>query len=258
MWTDIHAHLYDLTDSDLLSVSDRASQSSVSTIINTATSLSTCTQVLKQQKLLSNHFCALGISPFEVTGYIPPDWIDTLGSLCRSSGVIAIGEIGLDNSNPRYPSIELQLPVFQQQLELARTLDLPAIIHSRGAEREALDMCLAAGIRSALFHCFTGSVAVLEKILEAGYFISISGIATFSSTLSHVVEATPLNRMFLESDSPYLAPVPMRGKQNEPAWITYTAQAVANIKKVNLEILSSVLDENFSTLFNHSQKTRST
>jgi TatD DNase family protein len=127
---------------------------------------------------------------------------------------------------------------------------MPIIIHSRDAEIKVCEMCRASGVKKAMFHCFTGDVTALGKILDAGYFVSFSGIITFkSSPLVECVRYAPLSRIFIETDSPYLAPVPHRGKTNEPAWVGLVGKKVAEIKQMDEDAVAEALRENFFALF---------
>jgi len=249
MWIDVHAHLYQHSPPDLDAALCAAQASGITAVVNTATDLSTARTVIAQAPTHAALFAATGISPFDVRD-LPGDWRAQLAALCAAPRVIAVGECGIDASNPRYPPVPAQEPVFAQQLDLARELDLPVVIHSRGAEERAADMCRAHGIARALFHCFTGSMAALRRVLDAGYCVSFSGIITFpDSTLDDLVKFTPADRIFVESDAPYLAPVPHRGKPNCPAWTAVTGSHAARIRGVSESELASRIRRNFETLF---------
>lgn len=252
MWSDAHAHLYGLTDRELGGEIDAARKAGVSAIVNTAVSLSTARDVIRQSRLYPGILRpAAGISPFDVDD-LPPSWADSLGSFLDRPGVVAVGECGIDATNPRYPPLDRQAPVFEAQCALAAQRRLTLVVHSRGAEERAVAVCRAAGVTRALFHCFTGTVGALEKVLDAGYFVSFSGIVTFGgAAAAELVSRTPLDRMLVETDTPYLAPVPFRGKPNRPAWVVRTAAAVARLRNVDETVLAESVRRNFETLFGH-------
>jgi TatD DNase family protein len=249
MWIDSHAHLYALDDDTLRSTLQRAGDAGVGHILNTGVSIDTGMAVIRQ---CAGHGClsaAVGISPFDAAN-LSDGWRETLLALLNDSSVVAIGETGIDATNPSYPTLALQTMVFEEQLLIAVSRDIPIIIHSRGAEIKAFEMCRAAGAIKAVFHCFTGDRTALKRILDGGYFVSFSGIITFKNSGSELcVEYAPLSQMLIETDSPYLTPVPHRGKTNEPGLVGLVGAKVAEIKKVNPAEVAEVLRNNFETLF---------
>jgi TatD DNase family protein len=247
-WIDSHAHLDGLSPHELQRAIEDAALANVTTILSTATDLASAATVIEQCRTHHALYGALGISPFD-TRTLPPDWEQTLRNLLKYSRCIAVGEIGIDGSNPRYPPIEEQLPFFEKQLTLANELDLPAVIHSRGVEKKAAEICRSLGVRKALFHCFTGSAEALEAVLEAGYYVSFSGIITFSEAVRDLVNNVPLNRLFIETDAPYLAPIPHRGKINCPAWVALVGETAATCKDIAVTNLQEAIAENFERLF---------
>jgi TatD DNase family protein len=249
MWTDSHAHLYGCDEAGLDAVLSGAQANSVHRILNTATSLPTSATVVSQ---CAGHAAlpgAVGISPFDVKNN-PGSWEAQLAELAVQPRIVAIGETGIDATNPTYPDLDLQVEFFEKHLGLAITRDLPVIVHSRGCERRALDICLASGVRRAVFHCYTGDAATMKAIVDAGYYVSFSGIVTFTnSPLVSLAAAAPIDSMLIETDSPYLAPVPHRGKQNQPAWVALTGKKIAEIRGMDEEELAKALERNFDRLF---------
>jgi TatD DNase family protein len=249
MWIDAHAHLYDLDEQELAAIAARAREAGVDHILNTGTSIDTSKKALRQCSEHALLSAVAGISPFDADT-LPDDWQTSLESMLSDPAVIAVGETGIDSTNPSYPGITSQIRLFEEQLHIAINHTLPVVIHSRGSETKACEMCRASGVKKAMFHCFTGDVTALGKILDSGYFVSFSGIITFkSSPLVECVRYAPLSRMFIETDSPYLAPVPHRGKTNEPAWVGLVGKKVAEIKKINAVDVAEALRENFIALF---------
>jgi TatD DNase family protein len=249
MWIDVHAHLYRHTPHDLDAALRTARASGITAVVNTATDLSTAHTVIAQASTHAELFAVAGISPFDA-GDLPNDWRARLAALCAAPRVISVGKCGIDATNPRYPPLPAQEPVFAEQLDLARELNLPVVIHSRGAEERAAQICRSHGITRALFHCFAGSVAALRRALDAGYYVSFSGVITFpNSTLDELVKFAPADRIFVESDAPYLAPVPHRGKPNCPAWTAITGAHAARLRGVSEGELALRIQRNFGELF---------
>ena len=213
MWIDAHAHLYDLDENGLLDVVHACEMAGVAAILNTATSLASSRAVLQQCSMRPFLYGAVGISPFDAKT-LSASWPDLLAPMLSDPRVVALGETGIDTTNPAYPDIRLQLPLFERQLDMAAGRDCPVIVHSRGCEYRAVDICRKRGVRKALFHCFTGDISAARKIIDAGYIVSFSGIITFKNTpLVKCVDYVPLTSMLVETDSPYLAPVTHRGKK---------------------------------------------
>ncbi|MBD3318141.1 MAG: YchF/TatD family DNA exonuclease [Chitinivibrionales bacterium] len=253
MWIDAHAHLYDFDDAYLNALIDRARKAGVSTIINSGTNLSTSARVCAQCERHENLHATAGISPFDVEA-LEERWWDDMERLLDHPKIIAIGETGLDDSNPAYPSATAQIPVFERLLAIAHDRDLPIVIHSRGAERRVVELCRSHGVSKVLLHCYTGSVDILNEALDSGYYVSISGIATFKKgPLDEIIAHTPSNRLFVETDTPYLAPVPHRGKPNEPAFLPPLGAYVAHRKGISPQRLADAIRRNFSALFGVSQ-----
>jgi TatD DNase family protein len=194
----------------------------------------------------------VGISPFEA-GSLPDGWLEQLRESIADPAVIAIGEAGLDQTNPAYPPAAQQRPLLEAQMALAVEHDLPLVVHSRGAEREVAELCRDNDVRRVLFHCFTGDAAALELLLECGYYVSFSGIVTFArNPVAAVAARAPLDRVLVETDTPYLAPVPHRGRPNQPAWVVHVAQALAKLHDMAPGDFARALARNFETLFGHS------
>ncbi|MBN1308016.1 MAG: TatD family hydrolase [Chitinispirillaceae bacterium] len=249
MWIDSHAHLGELNDSDLTATLRDAAEADVGIIVSTATDCATARTVARQCDRHPMLRGAVGISPFDVIGP-PATWYDDLTALLSRRRIVAIGEIGIDATNPRYPPLSLQQPMLEKQLSLARSLDLPAVIHSRGAEQRAVDICRSIGVTAALFHCFTGGREALAAIIDRGYYISLSGIITFkNSGLRERLRDIPLERLLIETDTPFLAPMPHRGKRNRPAWVRFVGEEVARLLGKKKGEVQKQLEENFWRLF---------
>ncbi len=177
----------------------------------------------------------------------------TLIDAASDPKVIGIGECGLDFYY-EYSDREAQLPVFRAHIEASRITGLPLIIHTRDADEETKNLLIeetGKGSFTPLLHCYTGGPELAQTTLELGGYISFSGIITFKNAgdIRDIAATTPLDRIIIETDCPYLAPVPMRGRRNEPAYVVHVAEKLAEIKGVDLEEIAKVTTDNFFRLF---------
>jgi TatD DNase family protein len=250
MWIDSHAHLYDYSDKELNDLCTSAVGASLGAIVSTATDLATSKKVISHCVNHPDIFGAVGISPFDCED-LPFDWESILEKNLHERNIIGLGEIGLDTTNPRYPSFDKQLPIFIRQLEIAQHAEMPVIIHSRGFEKNTAEVCRKNGCKKAVFHCFTGDFDAAAAILDNGYYISISGILTFrNAAIRELLPKLPLERLMLETDTPYLAPVPFRGKTNTPLYMSYIGKEAALLLNISPDVLQLQLMANFNRLFN--------
>lgn len=252
MFVDSHAHLEMKDfDRDRDKVIERAREVGVHHIITVATRLPDARKALSIAEKFEGVHVALGIHPHEVKEIRGKDY-DDLRALAQEKKVVAFGEIGLDfyrNYSPR----EVQTRRFRELLNLGRDLDLPIIIHDRDAHEETLRIIQeqSNGQWKGIFHCFSGDVSMARKIIKLGFLLSIPGTVTFpkSTTQQEVVQKIPLEKILLETDCPYLAPQPYRGKRNEPAYLPQIAQKVAEIKGLTLEDVGRITSVNAHQLF---------
>lgn len=191
---------------------------------------------------------ALGFCP-EVTA-VPKN----LDAICKTQGIACIGEIGLDFHFEPFDR-NLQISLFRHQLHLAAQLDLPVSVHTRDADRDMLESIDAiparkGGLRGSI-HCFTGSVDFAKRLLDRGFCLGISGIATFrkGDNVRAVAKMCPSDRLLIETDTPYLAPIPMRGQKNEPSFVPYTAKVVAEVRGETLSEVEDFSFDNAQSLF---------
>lgn len=251
MWIDSHAHLFDLNEEQLASVFLECQHHQVDTILNIGTDLKNSQHVLNQCKNSSSHvnlLGAAGISAADVESYIDESkWESDLEILLQQPDCVALGEIGIDSVNDYYAPFEIQMEFFRKQLALACRYRKPVIVHSRGVEELALKVVKESGAEQVIFHCYTGDKRTAVAIAEAGFFVSFSGIITFKkSDFDEVVKAVPVEQLLIETDSPYLAPVPNRGKQNQPAWVSFVGEYIAQILSMDKELLAHHLGNNFN------------
>lgn len=257
MFIDSHAHIDGPEfDADRDEVIQRAHNAGVSIILNVGTGdphsgvLERAAQFGSQHKSI---YTAIGTHPHDASKYnqAAEDTIRAL--LTTNDRMVAWGEIGLDfhyDNSPR----ALQLEAFRSQLRAAGRLNSPVIIHTREAEDETINLLreeYANTSRKGVFHCFTGTSSLAEQALELGFFISFSGILTFkkASDLRATAKLVPLDRLLIETDCPYLAPIPYRGKRNEPAYVVEVAKCLAELHQVSIDEISRVTTRNFGQLF---------
>lgn len=251
MFIDSHAHLemHDF-DHDRRDAVTRAAQAGVHRIITVGTTLADCRKAAQLAQEFDAVYAAIGIHPHDAKG-IDEETYRQLKALAKNDKVVAWGEIGLDFFHRHSPR-ETQIQRFQEQLQIARDVDLPIIIHDREAHEQTLALLKEwKGGRGGVIHCFSGDVAMADICLEMGFYISIAGPVTYpkSDMLKEVVRHVPLERLLIETDSPYLAPQANRGKRNEPAYVVHTARQIAAIKDIDLEDVGRVTALNAQQLF---------
>jgi TatD DNase family protein len=191
----------------------------------------------------------LGIHPHDADRATEEDFA-ALERTCARLEVRAVGEAGLDYYYNR-SSRDAQVQVFRRQCALARTLNKPLVVHVRDAHEDCEAILREEGIRRGVIHCFTGDTAAARRYLDLGFHLSLSGVVTYKKTeaLQDAVRFAPLDRLMVETDSPFLAPVPHRGRKNEPAHVVETARKVAELKGITLEELAAITTTNASSLF---------
>ena len=258
MLIDSHAHL-DLSDfsEDLPEVLARAREAGVVTIVSVGIDLDSSQRAVALAGAHSMVFAAVGCHPHHADE-LGPDDLDRLTSLASAPRVVAWGEIGLDYFRNR-SSRDGQLQTFERQLRIAYDLDLPVIIHDRDAHEDVLSCLRALGgqMPRGVIHCFSGDMDLARVFLDMGFYLSLPGTVTFpkAHTARDVAARIPLDRLLVETDSPYLTPVPHRGKRNEPAFVAYTAGEIARIRDVSVDEVAEQTSRNTQQLFGlpHSQ-----
>jgi TatD DNase family protein len=265
MYVDSHAHLEGSKfDADREAVLARAKEAGVETILligsGTGPGTYDCAIKLAEQKYgnAPELFASLGVHPHEASLVSDADYSE-MEKLARNPKIIAWGEIGLDYYYDYSPR-EVQKKVFIRQMELARAAKLPIVIHCRPSENSenAWDDTLqlirehwgSSGI-GGILHCFTGELHHMRAALDMGFMISFAGNVTFpkAANIREAAMQCPLNRIFIETDSPFLAPVPHRGKRNEPAFVTETARHIAEVRGITVEELATATSSNFKRFF---------
>ncbi len=253
MLVDSHCHLdYLQRDEDLTEVVARARAAGVTTLVTICTKLSEFGAVRGIAERFDGVFCSVGVHPHEAG----PEGLEgpaRLVELAAHEKVVGIGETGLDYYY-EHSSREAQKTSFRAHIEASRQTGLPLIVHTRDADADTVDLLreeYGRGAFPGVIHCFTAGPRVAEAALELGFSISLAGIVTFKNAdaLRATVRDIPLERLLVETDSPYLAPVPKRGKRNEPAYVLHVAEALAEQRGIGLEALAEITSDNFFRLF---------
>lgn len=254
MFVDSHCHL-DFPDfeGERDEVVARARRAGVVWFLTISTKLSTFPAVRAVAAAHDDVFCTVGVHPHHAAAEAEAATVERLVALADDPKVVGIGESGLDyfyDSSPR----AVQQESFRRHIRACRETGLPLVVHSRDADADTARILQEEGagreVRGVM-HCFSSGRALAEQALDFGFYISLSGIITFkkSEALREIARDIPLDRLLVETDAPYLAPVPMRGKRNEPAYVVHTAALVAELKGVTVEELGRRTTENFLRLF---------
>jgi TatD DNase family protein len=254
-FTDSHAHLDDARfDADRVAVLERARAAGVERILTIAggTQAEELSRAVRLAEAHPNLWAAVGLHPHEAR-HATEELLAALEAQAHSPRVLAWGEIGLDYQYDHSPR-DAQQEAFRRQLHLARALRLPVVIHCRAAWDDCLRLLEVEWASSGLggiLHCFSGDAGVARCALDWGFLISFAGNVTFprADNLRAAARETPLDRLLIETDCPYLAPQPMRGKRNEPAFVVETAAALARLRGMSGEELGARTTENFLRLF---------
>lgn len=250
---DTHCHLdEDAYMYDRAEVVERAVESGVAAIVTIGTTAASSRLAVEIAQELPRVYAVVGIQPNYVAEAAAGDW-GVIEELAGSPRVAGIGETGLDRYWDHAP-LELQREFFDRHIELARRLDLPFIVHCREAEAEVvaqLRQAAATGPLRGIMHSFTGTLETAMACIELGMHISFAGMLTFKKNdeLRNVAAQLPAERILLETDAPYLAPVPLRGKRNEPVNVRYTAKTLADARGMPLEELAALTTKNARDLF---------
>jgi len=252
MLIDSHAHL-DIKDfdRDRSEVINRAVNGGLTNIITIGIDLDSSRKALEIAQEHDFIYASVGFHPHNaaVVGFHE---LDSLARIASDSNIVAWGEIGLDFYRDYSPR-DHQLRAFQMQLEMASDLNLPVIIHDRDAHDEVFETLrrMGKGVRKGVIHCFSGDQDLAAAFIELGYYISIPGTVTYkkASHVRNVASVVPMERMLIETDAPFLTPVPKRGTRNEPLFVTYTAQEIARLRNMDLEEVADKTAENARTLF---------
>ena len=257
---DSHCHLdFPEFAEDLDGVMARAAAAGIGMCVTICTRLSKFDQVLAVAERFDNVYCSVGVHPHEAESE-GQRTADRLIGLAAHPKVVGIGETGLDFYYDRSPR-GLQETSFRAHIAAARETGLPLIVHARDADAETAAILaeeMGQGAYSGLMHCFSSGAELAEKATELGLYISLSGIATFKTAegLRDIARNVPRDRLLVETDAPFLAPVPHRGKRNEPAFVADTAAVVADLHGLSADALAALTTDNFFRLFTRADRAR--
>ncbi len=252
MFVDTHAHLfYPNFKDDLDQVMQRAEENGVDYILVPATDLDTAARVIDLTEKYEMIYGAVGIHPHETKGW-DDSLLQKIEEFAKHEKIVAIGEIGLDYYYDYSPK-ENQIAAFKSQVELALKLDLPVIVHNRDSDQDLMEIInsyCTSGLK-AQFHCYSGTIEDLRDLISMNYMISFTGNITFKNAedLRNILKEVNIHHLLLETDSPFLTPVPFRGKRNEPAYIKYVAEKVAEIHNLNVEDVAKTTAFNTFRMF---------
>jgi TatD DNase family protein len=245
MWTDTHCHLQ-IDERDSKEIVERAWDSNVRRLVCVGTDLNYSKGAIAEAEKYENVWATVGLHPHEAS-----HGLEGFEELIDHSKVVAIGECGLDYYY-EHSTRSAQQSVFSEQIGWANTYKKALVVHTRDAWDDTISLIKNAVPDRIVMHCFTGGPTEAERCLDFGAFISISGIVTFKNAenIRAAVEVVPLDRLLIETDAPWLAPVPNRGKQNEPAWVTWVGEAIAKIKNCDMGEIEEATTANAQRVFN--------
>lgn len=245
---DTHAHI-DMAE-DIDAVIKNAHDSNVKKIIIPSVEEKYFEKVINIAESHENIFCQLGIFPSEAKSWSGKT-ADNIKRLAKNEKVVAVGEVGLDYYWDK-SFVDEQKNMFKEQILLANELGLPIVVHDREAHKDSIDILKEYNKGSdVLFHCFSGSVEMMKECVKYGWYIAIGGVVTFKNAkkMKEVAVEVPLERLMLETDSPYLTPVPYRGKTNEPAYVKFVAEEIAKLRNDSVENIMKITSSNAEKVF---------
>jgi len=248
-----HAHLdFKDYDSDRDSLINECIKNQIEFIINIGVDEKTSLSSIKLSEKYKQVYATVGFHPHDAKNYNEA----FVRKTALNKKILAIGEIGLDYYRNLSPA-EIQKKAFESQIKIAHELNLPIIVHDRDAHVDCFEILQRNKATNVVFHCFSGDVSFAEKILQAGWFLSFTGTITYkNNSLEDVVRMVPKDKFFIETDSPYLTPVPLRGKRNSPVYLRYIVDKIAEIRKVPPKYVAEQSFENSYNFFFKSDKER--
>ena len=259
IFVDSHCHIDgEAFDDDRDEIVRRAKDAGVKAMLNVGTGNPHTGEIAKAARVAEqyeNVFASVGVHPHDARLYDDKAENHLIDLVKSSEKVIAWGEIGLDFYHDHSPR-DVQTEVFRRQIRAARELDLPIIIHSRDANDETVGIlreeCSDENFRGGIMHCFGGTAEMAENLMEIGFLISFAGNVTFkkAENLREAARVVPLEKLLIETDCPFLTPIPFRGKRNEPALVVHTAKFLADFYEIPIEKLANQTTRNFSDFFN--------
>lgn len=248
---DTHSHINMIEGLSLDEIIKNAFDNGIDKIIVPSAYPADMENIMDLVNKYDNVYGMLGIHPSEVKSW-DDSFIEKIKNYAKNSKIAAIGEIGLDYYWDKSFN-DLQKEVFIKQIKLANELNLPIDIHDREAHKDTYDIIQEHNNGSkVIMHCFSGSVEFARECVKAGFYLGIGGVVTFKNAvkMKEVAKDIPFERILLETDAPYLTPVPFRGKENQPAYVKYVAEEIASLRGISVEEVAQITTENAKTVFN--------
>lgn len=245
---DTHCHVISCEMDNYLDIIDECNEKDISMIIN-GYNIKTDKEILELSNKYNNVYAAIGLNYDDVDNFTDEDLV-LLEELIKNNKINAIGEIGLDYYWTK-ENKDKQIHFFEKQLDLAEKYDLPVIVHARDSVQDVYDILKKHKVRGTM-HCYSGSVEMAKEFVKIGFYIGIDGPITFKNNKKgvEVVKEIPIERLLLETDSPYLSPEPNRGKQNSPLNLIYIAEKISEIKEITVDKVNDITSNNAKELFN--------
>ena len=245
---DTHCHLYDeKLYNDLDTIVENAHSANVKKMICIGDRIKTSQKSIELTEKYQNVFASVGVHPHEAKD-VSTNYLNKLEKFTEHKKVVAIGEIGLDYYY-NFSDSKTQKLIFLEQLKLAKKLKLPTVVHCRNADDDLYNTIVKSKSKSGVIHCFSSNLNFAKKIIDLGYHISFTGMITFVKDLEEVIKNINLKHILIETDSPYLAPVPYRGKKNQPAYVVEVAKKIAAIKRIDIQKVINMTTQNAYSLF---------
>ncbi|MDB4859789.1 TatD family hydrolase [Candidatus Marinimicrobia bacterium] len=227
---DTHSHIYYDKYTDINEVLDRARDNNISKIICVGVDIESSYKSITLAEKYDMIYATAGFHPHESKD-AKKNYIKELENLLSHKKVVALGEIGLDFFY-KHSDKETQINIFEEQLLLAKSMDIPCIIHNRESDKELINSINKTKNNNGVIHCFASNLDLATELIKLGFHLSFTGLITFAKELKHVIENIPIEKIMVETDSPYLTPIPHRGKRNEPYMVKYIAMEIAKIKNI--------------------------
>lgn len=247
---DTHTHINCIDDFSIDEILKNASDNGVEKLIVPSAYASDIDIVAELASKYENVYGLLGVHPSEVKDWTD-DLIDKIKEFAKSPKIVGIGEIGLDYYWDKSFN-DLQKEVFIKQIKLANELNFPISVHDREAHKDSFDILTEFNKNSiVIMHCFSGSVEFMHECVKQGWYIAIGGVVTFKNAIKmkEVAKEVPLDKLLIETDAPYLTPVPYRGKTNQPAYVKYVAEEIANLRNTSFEEINEQTTKNAKLVF---------
>jgi len=244
---DTHCHIYYDKYNDIDEVIDRALEHNVSKMICVGVDIESSNKSIELAEKYDMIYATVGYHPHESKDTIPK-YLSELESLLKHKKVVALGEIGLDFFY-NHSDKKTQIKIFEEQLELAKSLNMPCVIHNRESDNELIHSIKRTKNNNAVIHCFASNSKFANELIDLNLHLSFTGLITFVDELKKVVKNIPIDKIMVETDSPYLTPVPHRGKRNEPYMVKYVAEEIAKIKNISFEDVANQTTKTANTFF---------